>query len=383
MRVAVHSSGRQDWGILHPVCAAIARQPGLELRLITGGMHARGRPAPRNLDGFRVDARLDDLPSGDGDGEIAQAAARTAAALARHLIRLDAECLVLCGDRIETLAAATTATALRIPICHLHGGETSLGAIDDSIRHAITRLASLHGVAHRDFAVRLRRWDVPARRIVACGAPALDDLLGAELPDAAELERHLGRAITHPLVLLTHHPVTLGDPLGECEAVLAGLGRAIAGQPQALVIITRPNSDAGNSRIARAIHRAAAGDHRLVVAGDLGSRRWWGLMAQADAMLGNSSSALIEAPCFALPAVNVGERQRGRLRLDNIIDCPADVGAVARALRRALQLSAGRRLPRRPRPTALGTGLAGVRLARALVRLAALPIHKRLATVDA
>lgn len=383
MRVVVHSSGRQDWGILRPVCAAIARQPGLELRLIAGGMHARGQPVPRKLDGFRVDAHLDDLPKRDGDGAVALAAARTADGLARHLVRLGAECLVLCGDRIESLAAATVATALRIPICHLHGGETSLGAIDDSIRHAITRLASLHGVAHRAFAARLRRWDVPSRRIVACGAPALDDLLEADLPDVVDLERHLGRALTRPLILFTHHPVTLGDPLGEIEAVFAGLRRAIAGKPQALVVITRPNSDAGNSRIVQAIHRAVAGDRRLVVAEDLGSRRWWGLMARADAMLGNSSSALIEAPCFALPAVNVGGRQRGRLRLDNIIDCPADAGAVARALRRALRLSAGRPLPRRPRPTALGTGLAGVRLARALVRLAALPIHKRLATVDA
>lgn len=381
MKVAVHTSGRQDWGILRPVCAAIAATPGLELQLVAGGMHARDGAPPERLGGWPVAGHLADLPDGDGPAAVARAAARTLSGLADLLPRLAADAVLLCGDRSETLAAATAAACLRLPVCHLHGGETTLGAIDEACRHAVTRLASLHGVAHPEFARRLRRWDVPADRIVVCGAPALDDLLSAELPSDEEMSGFLSAASGRPLVLLTHHPATLGmDPGAEIAAVLDGLAIALDGLPDARVVATRPNVDAGGGAVAAALWEAARTDPRITLAGDLGSRRWWGLMTRADVLLGNSSSAILEAPCFGLPAVNVGDRQRGRLRLGNVIDCDPDPREVAAALARALADPGPR--PRQRRATAYGDGHAGTAIAAALCRLAALPPAQRLATVD-
>lgn len=382
MITAVLTSGRQDWGILRPVCQAIRAEAGLQLRLIADGMHLRDGRRPTALDGFAVDACLDDLPPGDSDQAIAEAAARTAAGLAAWLPKLEADCLVLAGDRTETLAAASAATCLRLPVCHLHGGETTLGAIDDRCRHAITRLASLHAVAHPEYAARLRRWGEPDERIVVSGAPALDDLLACPAPTLPELEQAVGRPLGAPLVLLTHHPATLGaDPRAEAAALLAGLRTALAPYPHATVVATRPNTDTGGAAIAEALARTAMDDNRFVIASDLGSARWWGLMARAAVLVGNSSSGLIEAPCFDLPVVNIGDRQRGRLRLGRITDVPPTAAPIADAV--AAILAAGIQPARTPRPSPLGDGQAGRRIAAALARLAHLPptarLHKEIA----
>ncbi|MEK7416075.1 MAG: UDP-N-acetylglucosamine 2-epimerase [Planctomycetota bacterium] len=379
MIVAVHSAGRQDWGILRPVCAAISARPGLQLCLIAGGMHARDGQKPHDLDGTPIAAWLDDLPRGDDDAAIAAAAARTSTALADQLPRLAADCLVLAGDRTETLAAATTAICLRLPVVHLHGGETTLGAIDDRCRHAISRLAALHAVAHPSFAQRLRLWGEPSDRIIVSGAPALDTLLHAQLPNADALANDLGRKLGKPLVLLTHHPATLGvDPRLEIAAVLAGLATALTNAPDAMVVATRPNTDVGGQAVQATLQAAAQRDKRIVMANDLGSLRWWGLMAHADCMLGNSSSGLLEAPSFALPVVNVGDRQRGRLRLDNIIDCPADATAIAAGISAALARSATQPRPRSAQATALGNGNAAATIVQAIAALAAMPPDQRM-----
>lgn len=378
MIAAVLTTGRQDWGILRPVWRALAAEPALTPRLVVGGMHLRDGRRPEALDGVAVDACLDDLPIGDDDSAIAAAAARTAAGVAARLPELGAECLLLAGDRTETLAAAASATCLRLPVCHLHGGETTLGAIDDRCRHAITRLASLHAVAHPTYAERLRRWGEPEERIVVSGAPALDDLLANRPAGLDELACAVGRPLRAPLVLLTHHPATLGmDPHREAEALLAGVREALAAHPDATVVATRPNTDAGGAAIAEALAHASAADRRFVVAGDLGSARWWGLMARAAVLVGNSSSGLIEAPCFDLPVVNIGERQRGRLRVGRVADVPPEAVRIAEALADAL--AGGHGLAVRPaRPSPLGDGSAGARISAALVRLASLPPAARL-----
>lgn len=367
MIVAMVSTGRQDWGILAPVVSALAQQPGLSPRLVAGGLHLRnGRRA--TLDGVAVEAWIGGLPENDGASAVARAAAEAARDCAAVLPAMGAGAVLVAGDRTETLAVGLAATCLRLPLIHLHGGETTRGAIDDACRHALSMLASMHAVAHADFAARLRSWGIPAQQVVVSGAPALDALLATTLPDAAELAAFLGRPLGSPLVLLTHHPATLGaDPVREVGALLEGMDRALAGLPDAQVVATRANSDPGSAAINDALMARAAADRRWTLASDCGSRRWWGLMAQASALVGNSSSAILEAPCFDLTAVNVGARQEGRLRLGNVIDVSPEPTAIATAVASALALTPPG--PRRPHPTAYGNGHAAERIAEAVATL--------------
>ncbi|GDY12023.1 UDP-N-acetyl glucosamine 2-epimerase [Planctomycetota bacterium] len=374
MIVAVVTTGRQDWGILAPVCRAIAATPGLSLRLLAGGLHHRGGLG-RELDGIPVDHVLPRLGDGQDDRIVAAAAAATLDAVAAGSVGADA--LLVAGDRTETLAAGVAATCLRLPLVHLHGGETTLGAIDEACRHALSRLAVLHGVSHPAFGDFLVERGEPPGRIVVSGAPALDGLLDGSLPSAAELSAFVGRQLGHgPLFLLTHHPATLGgDPITEIHAVLEGI--ALAAPVGSLVVMTAANADSGGDAINRILADRAAADPRFVVVRDLGSRRWWGLMALAACLIGNSSSGILEAPCFAVPVVNVGARQQGRLRIANDPqhqDVPAEPQAIAGAIRRVPTPM----LPRRRQATSYGDGHGAARIAEALVRLARLTPAQRL-----
>lgn len=379
MRVAVFTSGRQDWGLLRPVFAAARNSSRIQLVLIAGGMHVRMGQAPSELDGYPVAEFVDGLQASDRPCAVAQTAGWTTALLAGALERCKADALLLAGDRTETLAAALAATCLCLPIVHLHGGEESAGAIDNACRHAITKLAHLHAVAHEDYARRLVRMGERPERVYITGAPGLDGLLHEPLMPANELARSLGlAALRQPLVLLTLHPATLGAtaPEAEAAAVVAGLQRALHGRSEAQVVVTAANSDTGGQAINACLKTAVASDSRMCFAEALGAARYHALMAHASVMLGNSSSGILEAPSFDLPVVNVGERQHGRLRIGRVQDVPADAQAIEQALQVVLAVS--ETLPRIPRPTAFGTGHAARRIVEAMEALAAEPAAQRM-----
>ncbi|MCW8129548.1 MAG: UDP-N-acetylglucosamine 2-epimerase (hydrolyzing) [Planctomycetota bacterium] len=366
MRVAFFTSGRQDWGILGPVAHAAARSGLVEAVVIAGGMHGRGE-IPRELEGLRVDEYVETLPAGDRPRAVAQAAGLTATLLAGSLERLRADALLIAGDRTETLGAALAAACLALPIIHLHGGEESAGAIDNACRHAITKLSHLHFVAHADYARRIAAMGERPERVVVSGAPALDRLWTDPRLDGFKLARSLGlKALGSPLVLVTHHPATLGriGPEDEAAAVIEGVLRGLAGQAEATVVVTAPNCDTGGQAIDARMRRIADGDQRFVWVNALGSQRYFSLMARAAAMVGNSSSGLLEAPSFGLPVVNVGDRQKGRLRIGEVFDVEADAEQIAAALAGALSRHA--EYPREPRATSLGDGHAAERILASL-----------------
>ncbi|HET7472999.1 MAG TPA: UDP-N-acetylglucosamine 2-epimerase [Candidatus Limnocylindrales bacterium] len=337
-RIAVLTTGRQDWGILHSTAAAIRAHPDLELVLLAGGMHLSPRHGATveeiRRDGFEPHELLEWLAAADASTEDPPAdrqASTALAAVGAALRRTNPDALVLAGDRFETAAAALAATVDRVPIVHLHGGEQTLGAFDDALRHAISKLAHLHLVSHEEHAARLVAMGEDPATIHVVGTPGLDALHRPDLPDRAELERDLGISLDPPLVVVTVHPATLdADPTADAAAVAAAIDRVAA-----TYVITLPNVDPGAAGVLAALEAAADAPGRIAVRA-LGERRYWGLLRVADAMLGNSSSAIAEAPAIGLPAVNVGDRQAGRRRSPNVIDVPADAEAVARALRHAL-----------------------------------------------
>jgi UDP-hydrolysing UDP-N-acetyl-D-glucosamine 2-epimerase len=336
-RIAVLTTGRQDYGILRSTLLALRDHPAFELRLWAGGMHlsARfGRTVERIADdGLTVDreiAFLHEPPSPCAD--TAAAVEAVGAALAAE----KPDCLLVAGDRTEVLAAALAATIACVPIAHLHGGEETEGAIDNAVRHALTKLSHLHLVSHARYAERVLQMGEDPRAVVVTGAPGLDNRYRDDLPQRAELERRLGIALRSPVVIATVHPATLGAaPLDEAIAVAHALSRC-----QGSCVITQPNADAGGEAIRSYWTRWCAGRANVVLVDALGEAGYWALMREASAVIGNSSSGLIEAPAAGVPVVNVGDRQRGRLRLGRVWDVAAEPAEVERALNEAI--AAGR-----------------------------------------
>ncbi len=359
-RLAVLTTGRQDWGILRSTCEALRNEGRIELDVIAGGMHLSATHG-RTVDLVRADgfeptevAWLDDAPATPADVQ----AGRALVAIGEHLRASRPDALLLVGDRFETAAGAVAATVDSVPIAHLHGGEQTLGAWDDALRHAITKLAHLHLVSHEEYAQRIIAMGEDPATVHVVGAPGIDAAFRADLLDRDALAVDLGIDLEPPVVVATVHPATLdSDPGAVVEPVVAAM-RAVP----APYVVTMPNADPGGDRVRAALTDAVAalGEHAVAVDA-LGERRYWSLLRQADAVLGNSSSGVIEAPAIGLPVVNVGDRQAGRRREPTVIDVPVDAEAVADALRRALDPAF--RATARASASPLADGQAGRRVA--------------------
>lgn len=361
--IAILTTGRQDWGILRSTCRLLAADPRFDVRLIVGGMHCAKRfGLTRRLiaeEGLEACEILDWI-SDSGDASCQAQAGAAVRMMGDALQRQRPDALMLAGDRYETAAAALAAVLVRVPIVHLHGGEETEGAVDNVMRHAITKLSHLHLVSHARHARRVVALGENPASVHVVGAPGLDNLHRADLACRQELEACLDIALDPPVVLVTLHPTTLADQPPDCEVESVCAAMDAIG---ATYVITLPNADPGNERIRQRL--VAAGKHRRrVVCEALGERRYWGLMRLADAMLGNSSSALVEAPALGLPAVNVGPRQKGRLRGANVIDAAPEASAAAEALRAALSPEFRDRARRAPAP--FGDGRSGQRIVEIL-----------------
>lgn len=366
-RVAVVTGSRAEYGLLAPVITAL-RAANLDVRLIVTGSHLNRKQGLTvreiETDGHAIAARV---PLGDSDNAhgTARAMARGLEGFSRAYERLKPQLIVVLGDRFEILAAAAAALPHRIPVAHLHGGESTEGAWDESIRHALTKLSHLHFPASPFYAMRIKRMGEDPRRVFCFGSPAWDRLAQVPRLSRPQLERELGMPlINRPLGLVTYHPATLSADRGSAEfrALLSALDRR-----SGTWIFTCPNADAGSAAIRRYIE-AFVTRHpaRAAAFHSLGQKLYFSLLAHVDVMLGNSSSGLLEAPFFALPVVNVGDRQAGRLRERNVIDVPqATAAAVARALNRALSKPFRRSL----RPARLAAKGPSRRIAETLRRV--------------
>ncbi|MBV9302334.1 MAG: UDP-N-acetylglucosamine 2-epimerase (hydrolyzing) [Acidobacteriaceae bacterium] len=333
-RIAVLTTGRQDYGILRSTLLVLNSSPEFKLLLIAGGMHLAAQYGNTveeiQQDGIPLAARLDWL-SGP-EPTLATQMAQVMCGMEGFLQKHGPSCLMLVGDRYETAAAALAATTSRVPIVHLHGGEESEGAFDNQLRHAITKMSHLHFVSDTQHAARVLQMGEAPESVHVVGAPGIDNYFRQDLPDRDELEQHFGFVLEKPVVVVTVHPATLGEPPSEEVNAVIGAMR----QVDATYIITLPNSDPGGLEIRQQFLALKDSRPRIAVTEALGARRFFGLLRFTDALLGNSSSAFTEAPALGIPAVNVGQRQKGRLRAKNVVDARAEAADVVRALRKAL-----------------------------------------------
>jgi UDP-N-acetylglucosamine 2-epimerase (non-hydrolysing) len=339
-RVAVFTGSRADYGLLYWLLKDIETSSHLELLLIVGGMHL----APQfgatwsliQADGFRIDARVDMLLAADEPGSIARSVGLGVIGVTQALEQLHPDIVVVLGDRFEALAAAQAAFLMRIPIAHIHGGEVTYGAYDDSIRHAITKLSHLHFVANEAYRQRVIQMGEIPQAVHNVGAIGLEHLRRSPLLERPELESKLGITLGEgPLLVATYHPVTLSPD--ETEAGLEAMLGAISNLTSATCVLTYPNADEGNGALVRRlVDFAAKHADRIHLAKSLGSVTYLSLLKHSDVVLGNSSSGIIEAPALGTPTIDIGSRQQGRLRADSVIHCACDRNAIEQSLHLAL-----------------------------------------------
>lgn len=338
-RIAVVTGTRADYGLLRPLLRRLAGLPAVELQLIATAMHL----APEfgltirhiEADGFLVTRRVEMLLASDTPAAIAKSIGLGTIGFADALTDLAPDLLVLLGDRFEVLAAAQAALPARIPVAHLHGGEATEGAMDEAIRHAVSKLAHLHFTATEVYRQRVIQLGEDPTRVFNSGATAVDNVRDiAHLPRAT-VEQRLAFALTAPLFLVTYHPATLGTR--PPAAALAELLAALDDFPQARIVLTKANADTGGRAINRLLaDYQAARPQRTALFDALGTELYLNTVRYADVVIGNSSSGLIEVPALGTPTVNIGERQGGRVRPPSVIDAAEDTVAIAAAIHRAL-----------------------------------------------
>jgi UDP-hydrolysing UDP-N-acetyl-D-glucosamine 2-epimerase len=335
--IGVVTVGRSDYGIYLPILRRIQPEPDLHLHLIAAGMHLSPEfgltVCAIEEDGFEVSERVEMLLSSDTPEGIAKSMGLGTIGFAQAYARSRPDILLVLGDRFEMHAAVVAALPFRIPVAHIHGGEGTEGAIDDCLRHSITKLSHIHFVATEEYAGRVIQMGEEPWRVIVSGAPSLDNLQRIQLLPRPELERLAGGPLQDPSLLVTYHPATLEDEPPEIQfrEVLAALEEVDAG-----VVFTYPGADAGSHAIIRMIHEFITAHPQARLAVNLGTQGYFSAMKHAAAMVGNSSSGIIEAASFRLPVVNIGSRQKGRVRGKNVIDVGCARGEIQRGIRQAL-----------------------------------------------
>lgn len=337
--IAVFTGTRAEYGLLYWLMKDIEADPELTLKLIVSGTHLSpefGLTYKQiEQDGFKIDERIEMLLSSDSSVGVVKSMGVALMGLADVLARQQPDVLIILGDRFEALAAAQAAMLQRIPVAHLHGGEITEGAYDDAIRHAITKLSYLHFTAAEPYRQRVIQLGEAPERVFNVGAVGLDHIVKTPLYSLDELQASLGFELSSPFFVVTYHPVTLADEPAEVSfmALLAALDHF----PEHQVVLTYPNADDGGRAIIPLLEQyAAAHPKRVLAIPSLGYKRYLSVVKYSAAVIGNSSSGIIEVPSLGVPTINIGQRQQGRLAAQSVLHCDAKRDAITQAIELAL-----------------------------------------------
>jgi UDP-hydrolysing UDP-N-acetyl-D-glucosamine 2-epimerase len=333
--IAVVTSSRADYSHLYWPLRRLMEHPQVDMKLIVLGPHLSPefghtiREIER--DGIPIAARIECLLSSDSDVGMAKTIGLATLSLADTLGQMRPDLLLVIADRYEMLAPASVALALRIPIAHIEGGEISEGAIDDRVRNALTMMAHIHFTSTHLARQRVIAMGEEEWRVHRAGAPSLDHLRHSQLLSKEQLEDRLRISLSQPTLLVAYHPVTIfRETTREANALFDAL-QSVSGQ----ILFCYPNADAGSRML---IERATSFLHHHGnghIFTNLDAVTYWSLLQHVDLLIGNSSSGIMETASFALPTVNIGMRQQGRERAQNIIDAPADSAAILNAIETA------------------------------------------------
>jgi UDP-hydrolysing UDP-N-acetyl-D-glucosamine 2-epimerase len=333
--IAAVTGARSDYGGLVPVLRGISTDPSLRLKLFVTGSHLSPDFGLTGLDverDFEITERVEMLVASDTPEAISKSIGLAVIGFAQTYARHRPDLLLVIGDRFETLAAVTAALPFTIPIAHISGGEATEGAIDDAIRHALTKMSHLHFVSLEEYGRRVIQMGEEPWRVTVSGEPGLDNICTVSALSAAEVETLIGMPLEPAPLLVTFHPATL--ELGQTETQTTQLLAALdtVGMP---IVFTAPNADTEGRIIATRIRDFVRKHANSRYVTNLGTSAYLSMMRQSAAMVGNSSSGIIEAASFELPVVNLGSRQRGRLSGKNVIHAELQADVIVRAIRLA------------------------------------------------
>lgn len=338
-KICIVTGTRAEYGLLYWLMKDIQADDALELQVIATGAHLSPEFGLTYKtiedDGFPIDEKVEMLLSSDTPVGVTKSMGVALIGFAEAFARLSPDIVVVLGDRYEILAAAEAAMMANIPIAHIHGGEITEGAIDDSIRHAITKMAHLHFVAASEYRKRVIQMGENPEHVYEVGAVGIDNIVKTPLMSLKDLEESLQFPLSEKFFLVTYHPVTVAT--AQQTNALQNLFNALDAFPDYHVLITKSNSDAGGREISRRLDAyAETRKDRVSCHASLGQIRYLSAMKYAAAVVGNSSSGLLEAPVLKTPTVNIGARQRGRLRYPSVIDCAEETAVITNALKKAV-----------------------------------------------
>ena len=338
-KICIFTSTRAEWGFAARACGIDSRCRALQLQLLVSGSHLSAKLG-MTIDeieaaGFQIDERVDILKFDDRPIGICQTMGLALSGYGEALQRLSPDLIVILGDRYESFCLAAAAQVLRIPIAHIHGGETTEGAVDEAFRHSITKMAHIHFPSCEDYRNRVIQLGEAPANVFNVGALGIENIRKIQCLTRAELEASLQFSLQAPVFLVTFHPVTLEH--ATAGAQVQQLFDALDRFPEHQIIFTKANADTDGQVINEMIDRfAAINPQRCLAVASLGLQRYLSAMKICAAVIGNSSSGILEAPIFKVPSVNIGDRQKGRLRVKSILDCKADTNAISQAIETAL-----------------------------------------------
>jgi UDP-hydrolysing UDP-N-acetyl-D-glucosamine 2-epimerase len=336
-KVCIFTSTRAEWGLLQGVAEHIRRSGCLQLLVSGSHLSEKFGMTVREIEaaGFTADEKVEVLKYDDTPSGICKTMGLAISGYGEALGRLRPDMLVLLGDRYETFCAAAAAQIQRIPVAHIHGGETTEGAVDEAFRHSITKMAHLHFASCEEYRRRIIQLGENPDRVFNVGALGIENIRKIELMSREELESSIGFPLDKPFFLVTFHPVTLeNDTAGKQFGALLS---ALEQFPEHKIIFTKANADTDGQVINAMIDDyVTARPERCLAVASLGLRRYLSAMKLCDAVIGNSSSGILETPVFGVPTVNIGDRQKGRLRTESIVDCTPDCVSIVSAIQKAL-----------------------------------------------
>jgi UDP-hydrolysing UDP-N-acetyl-D-glucosamine 2-epimerase len=377
-RIAVVTSSRADYSHLYWPLRELAKHPAIDLKIIALGPHLSPEfgctVSEIEKDGFAIEDRIECLLSSDTGVGMAKTIGLATLGLADALGRMRPDLLLLIADRYEMLAPAAAATALRIPLVHIEGGEISEGAIDDAVRNALTKLSHVHFTSTEQARERVIAMGEEPWRVHRAGAPSLDHLCRSGLLSRDEVEARLDIRFAPPTAVIAYHPTTIAlDSTREAGALFAALESV-----PAQLLFCYPNADAGSRELIERTQSFVRAHTNSSVFVSLDPILYWSLLRCVDLLVGNSSSGIMEAASFALPAVNVGIRQRGRERGRNVLDAGATAASISDGM--AIALSEDFRASLRGMENPFGDGHASERIVSVL---ASVPLGEELLTKKA
>ena len=338
-RIGIMTGTRAEYGLLKPLMQEINKDNDLELYLIVSGMHLSPEFGMTyqeiEEDGFEINAKVEMLLSSDSPAGISKSIGLGVIGFADEFQRADLDMLILLGDRYEALSAAICAMVMRIPIAHLHGGELTEGAIDEGIRHSITKMSYLHFTSTEQYRNRVIQLGENPERVFYVGALGVENIKKINLMTKEELEKSIHFEIDENTVIVTYHPVTLEN--NTVEEQFLNLLEVLDRNPKIRMIFTKANADTNGRIVNELIDKyAAQNSERACAFMSLGQKRYLSALKYCRIVIGNSSSGIIEAPSFGKPIINIGDRQKGRICADSVINCGYTQQEIQQAMETAL-----------------------------------------------